>query len=186
MDNKFYGLIGTHKDLGELERLALQKDKHAVGVTKNGRLYKYDLRIRQAVEIKPAEAAEILECTLDDIDKIIETKGRYILPILAVDAANNGREGENTESKVNEPYEPKDDAEGDSSATDEDEEYDEDETDYDEEDYEEPSLSDIVETIEEAADEIQGNNTENANRLLNVLERIAASLEKLVEATVLD
>lgn len=179
---KLYDLIATHADLGALEQKAQEQDKHAVGVTRSGKLYKYEARTRHAIEITKEEAAAILECSIDEIDSIINSKGKYLLKsiveaeekaateVLAPAGANTPANKENAvEAETEDEY-------------DEDDEYDEEEESYTLQE----AVEDVTTAIDDATTELKENDDANLEKIFIVLQDIHGLLKKLVDATVLD
>lgn len=177
---KLYDLIATHADLGNLEQKALGLDRHAVGVTRSGKLYKYESRTRHAIEITKEEAASILNCSTDEIELIISSKGKYLLKSI-VEAEEKAAENVLTPAEVNTPASKENIITADT------------ENEYDEEDDEaeeayalREAVEDVAASIEDATSELNENADANSEKILVVLTEIRDLLVKLVDATVLD
>lgn len=177
---KLYGLIATHADLGSLEQKALELDKHAVGVTKSGKLYKYESRTRHAIEIAKEEAASILECSIDEINSIIDTKGKYLLKAI-VDEEEQTTKETLEPAEANSPDRKENSVEIDTDDEYKDEEY-EDENSYTLQE----AVEDTAAVVDDAVSELKENNDANSDKILTVLESIHDLLKKLVDAIVLD
>ncbi len=180
---KLYDLIATHADLGVLEQKAQEQDKHAVGVTRSGKLYKYEARTRHAIEITKEEAAAILECSTDEINSIIESKGKYLLKSI-VEAEEKAATEVLSPAETNTPANKENavEAETEDEYDDEDEEYDEDEESYTLQE----AVEDVTSAIDDATAEMKENDDANLKKILVVLQDIHDLLKKLVDATVLD
>jgi hypothetical protein len=168
MVKRFYALIATHKDLGDLESKALQCDKHAVGLTKSGKLYKYNSRIKEATEISEEEAANILECSIEDVKKIKESKARFVFsePVDEVKIVHPVIEETLGEEETQNPVIEKEDAEDEE----DDEVEDEDPT---------SDIDDLIESVEDASADVQDALDKNADKITNLLTRIANALEDI-------
>lgn len=168
MVKRFYALIATHKDLGDLESKALQCDKHAVGLTKSGKLYKYNSRIKEATEISEEEAANILECSIEDVKKIKESKARFVFsePVDEVKIVHPVIEETLDEEETQNPVIEKEDAEDDE----DDEVEDEDPT---------SGIDDLIESVEDASADVQDALDKNADKITDLLTRIANALEDI-------
>lgn len=168
MVKRFYALIATHKDLGDLESKALQCDKHAVGLTKSGKLYKYNSRIKEATEISEEEAANILECSIEDVKKIKESKARFVFPepVDEVKIVHPVIEETLDEEETQNPVIEKEDAEDEE----DDEVEDEDPT---------SDIDDLIESVEDASADIQDALDKNADKITDLLTRIANALEDI-------
>lgn len=162
MVKRFYALIATHKDLGDLESKALQCDKHAVGLTKSGKLYKYNSRIKEATEISEEEAANILECSIEDVKKIKESKARFVFsePVDEVKIVHPVIEETLDEEETQNPVIEKED----------DEVEDEDPT---------SDIDDLIESVEDASADVQDALDKNADKITDLLTRIANALEDI-------
>lgn len=168
MVKRFYALIATHKDLGDLESKALQCDKHAVGLTKSGKLYKYNSRIKEATEISEEEAANILECSIEDVKKIKESKARFVFsePVDEVKIVHPVIEETLDEEETQNPVIEKEDAE--------------DEEDDEVEDENPTSdIDDLIESVEDASADVQDALDKNADKITDLLTRIANALEDI-------
>lgn len=168
MVKRFYALIATHKDLGDLESKALQCDKHAVGLTKSGKLYKYNSRIKEATEISEEEAANILECSIEDVKKIKESKARFVFPVPVdeVKIVHPVIEETLDEEETQNPVIEKEDAEDEE----DDEVEDEDPT---------SDIDDLIESVEDASADVQDALDKNADKITDLLTRIANALEDI-------
>lgn len=168
MVKRFYALIATHKDLGDLESKALQCDKHAVGLTKSGKLYKYNSRIKEATEISEEEAANILECSIEDVKKIKESKARFVFsePVDEVKIVHPVIEETLDEEETQNPVIEKEDAEDEE----DDEVEDEDPT---------SGIDDLIESVEDASADVQDALDKNADKITDLLTRIANALEDI-------
>ena len=168
MVKRFYALIATHKDLGDLESKALQCDKHAVGLTKSGKLYKYNSRIKEATEISEEEAANILECSIEDVKKIKESKARFVFsePVDEVKIVHPVIEETLDEEETQNPVIEKEDAEDEE----DDEVEDEDPT---------SDIDDLIESVEDASADVQDALYKNADKITDLLTRIANALEDI-------
>lgn len=168
MVKRFYALIATHKDLGDLESKALQCDKHAVGLTKSGKLYKYNSRIKEATEISEEEAANILECSIEDVKKIKESKARFVFsePVDEVKIVHPVIEETLDEEETQNPVIEKKDAEDEE----DDEVEDEDPT---------SDIDDLIESVEDASADVQDALDKNADKITDLLTRIANALEDI-------
>ena len=168
MVKRFYALIATHKDLGDLESKALQCDKHAVGLTKSGKLYKYNSRIKEATEISEEEAANILECSIEDVKKIKESKARFVFsePVDEVKIVHPVIEETLDEEETQNPVIEKEDAEDEE----DDEVEDEDPT---------SDIDDLIESVEDASADVQDALDKNADKITDLLTRIAFALEDI-------
>jgi|O827metagenome_2_1110793.scaffolds.fasta_scaffold63798_1 hypothetical protein len=168
MVKRFYALIATHKDLGDLESKALQCDKHAVGLTKSGKLYKYNSRIKEATEISEEEAANILECSIEDVKKIKESKARFVFsePVDEVKIVHPVIEETLDEEETQNPVIEKEDAEDEE----DDEVEDEDPT---------SDIDDLIESVEDASADVQDALDKNADKITDLLTRIANALEDI-------
>lgn len=168
MVKRFYALIATHKDLGDLESKALQCDKHAVGLTKSGKLYKYNSRIKEATEISEEEAANILECSIEDVKKIKESKARFVFsePVDEVKIVHPVIEETLDEEETQNPVIEKEDVEDEE----DDEVEDEDPT---------SDIDDLIESVEDASADVQDALDKNADKITDLLTRIANALEDI-------
>lgn len=168
MVKRFYALIATHKDLGDLESKALQCDKHAVGLTKSGKLYKYNSRIKEATEISEEEAANILECSIEDVKKIKESKARFVFsePVDEVKIVHPVIEETLDKEETQNPVIEKEDAEDEE----DDEVEDEDPT---------SGIDDLIESVEDASADVQDALDKNADKITDLLTRIANALEDI-------
>ena len=160
MVKRFYALIATHKDLGDLESKALQCDKHAVGLTKSGKLYKYNSRIKEATEISEEEAANILECSIEDVKKIKESKARFVFsePVDEVKIVHPVIEETLDEEETQNPVIEKEDAEDEDPTSD---------------------IDDLIESVEDASADVQDALDKNADKITDLLTRIANALEDI-------
>ncbi len=174
MVKRFYALIATHKDLGDLESKALQCDKHAVGLTKSGKLYKYNSRIKEATEISEEEAANILECSIEDVKKIKESKARFVFsePVDEVKIVHPVIEETLDEEETQNPVIEKEDAEDEEDAENEED---------DEVEDEDPTsdIDDLIESVEDASADVQDALDKNADKITDLLTRIANALEDI-------
>lgn len=168
MVKRFYALIATHKDLGDLESKALQCDKHAVGLTKSGKLYKYNSRIKEAIEISEEEAANILECSIEDVKKIKESKARFVFPepVDEVKIVHPVIEETLDEEETQNPVIEKEDTEDEE----DDEVEDEDPT---------SDIDALIESVEDASADVQDTLDKNAYKITDLLTRIANALEDI-------
>ena len=82
---RIYGIVATNNEMKALEEKALETGSHAVGVTNRGGLYKWDAGTSRAIDISKDDAAKLLDVTLDDIDKIIESKCTYVIAEHVID-----------------------------------------------------------------------------------------------------
>lgn len=160
MVKRFYALIATHKDLGDLESKALQCDKHAVGLTKSGKLYKYNSRIKEATEISEEEAANILECSIEDVKKIKESKARFVFsePVDEVKIVHPVIEETLDEEETQNPVIEKEDAEDEE----DDEVEDEDPT---------SDIDDLIESVEDASADVQDALDKNADKITRFINK---------------
>lgn len=160
MVKRFYALIATHKDLGDLESKALQCDKHAVGLTKSGKLYKYNSRIKEATEISEEEAANILECSIEDVKKIKESKARFVFPepVDEVKIVHPVIEETLDEEETQNPVIEKEDTEDEDPTSD---------------------IDDLIESVEDASADVQDALDKNADKITDLLTRIANALEDI-------
>lgn len=76
---RFYKKIENTIELNALDQVAAAEGKQAIGIGSSGSLYKWDRINRKAVKITPAEAMAILAVEQELLDKIISTRGTYII-----------------------------------------------------------------------------------------------------------
>ena len=73
---RFYDKINTTIDLHKLDDKSRQQNKACVGITKGGDLYTVD-GSKSHRKINIAEAAEILETTSEEVQKLLDARGDY-------------------------------------------------------------------------------------------------------------
>lgn len=100
MSIRYYGQITKAQDLEKIQVAADKHGKTAVGITKGGGLYA--LKDGKALKIGEDVAAEHLETTIEEIRKLVESKGSYEIPSKKVEASV-GLEEELPEELVEEP-----------------------------------------------------------------------------------
>lgn len=80
MNKPVYGPVATIEDVKRLEEVAVSLGSHAVGFTKK-KIYRWDDKAKDVVEISVDEAKDILELEDEDLaNEIINSRGRYVIP----------------------------------------------------------------------------------------------------------
>ena len=76
---KFYKKIDTSNDMKLLDEQAAQLGVQAVGISNQGTLYKWDRKGKNIEKITTLEAMEILQLDQDTLDKIVISRGAYVI-----------------------------------------------------------------------------------------------------------
>lgn len=74
---RFYKQIANANDLQALQYEAEKEGMTAIGISTSGQLYRYDSLQKRVVNTNEVYAANLLETTIDNIRKIVETKGEF-------------------------------------------------------------------------------------------------------------
>lgn len=79
MMSRFYKKIESSIELKAYDDVAAAVGAQAVGISASGALYKWDRHGKKVEKINSSEALEILKVNPEQLEKIIETRGAYVI-----------------------------------------------------------------------------------------------------------